>query len=1604
MPQRLSNKHIKLAVRAALLILPAICAFASYFGLISHASEPVAAGTASLSITPISWNVVGLDSNSPSTGPNRFPVGARVCNTGTAPSGTITANFVWDSSNSYIFLRAGSLATVQFGTLAAGTCADAYFEAEVDKNAGSAPYNTTRRYHIVATDAFSGASASTPAGRELFVEHLISQNRNGVDSIKLNGVAVPAGGSMTMVVGSTYTIELAAHTATQGYNQLEGFINFPNTIFQTLGVSTTYTANTSTYVGTPNDKLYANACLWDDDLNSPNYRSCVGGDAKSGGTVITTYTVKIISGGGSSQALSSLLYDFSGSSFHYNADYGVGARIANIVSPASVSLTKSFTPRAIAPGGTSAMTFKIANSTGEALTGVNFSDTFPSGLQVASPTGISYSGCGAGVFSPSPVAGATSLSFAGGAIAANSTCTITVNATAPAVGTYVNTTDHLFINTSTDTGNFGQDTLTVAALAVCTPGQTLATWTMPTTGQGSGGPPPPYTTKSTSVATATATAVGMQHSVITGSGNPANAWAVDGFQKSATGITGDTSPYMEFALDTSKYSGVAMSLDYTRDTNWGGGSDVPTMYVYSSTTGLPGSYTLIYTTSTLTGSWQTRAGITAAVTGAATTYFRINASGVNSVNSSQLFIDNISFTGCGLPQPAPTIVKSFSPSQVAQGTSTTLSFTISNTAAGNRAVSGIAVSDVLPSGLSVASSTAAACGGTLTATAGTRTIALTGGALASGASCTFSMPVTGVTAGSYTNTTGYVSTAEGGTSVSYATAPLTVVAPPAIGKAFAAGSIFTGSTTSLTFTITNPNQSTALTGVGFTDSLPSGLTAVARGATPTCGGSRSLASNTISLTGATIAANGTCSFSVTVTGATAGTKLNTTSAVTSTEGGAGNTAAATLIVNTATPGIDLNKQVSTDGVNWFKFAGVPVGGNVYYRFTAYNGGDLSFSGVGVNDPLLSGLGADPAGCTWTVPLAAGGTAYCVKGPISTVIGTQVNTATASGTSAAGVANSSASTATYATASLSMAKSSTETYFLAAGNILHYSYAVTNSGSAPLLGPVTIADDKSTDENCPPVSTVGDLDNYLDAGESITCSATYVVQAADVTAQSVTNIATASAAGVTSNTASKTLKMGTDLSISKSSSVKPYVAGSPLTYTIVVTNNGPAAVTGASVTDTLPIPISGFSWTCTTAGAGASCGTPGPVAGNINALVTLPVRAQAIFALTGTVPSSATGTISNTATVAPPAGVADIVPGNNSATDTNGTGPRADLVITKSSSPNPFAAGASLNYTITVSNKGPASVTGASVRDLVPATLTNVSWTSTTTGAAVVNSGATGTGNDLSANVDIGPAAADKVIFMVSCSVPQFTTGVITNTATVTPPSGVIDPVPGNNTATDNNGSGPSADLSILKSSTPSQHVAGQALAYTLTVSNLGGSDVAGARVQDSLPAAMSAFTWTCTSNGAGSCVKASGSGDVDALVNLPSGTFVTFTVSGTVPPGTTGPQVNTATVAPPAGVNDLVVSNNSSTVGNSVTAGGVLIAGRVSTAYGYGVQNAVVTLVDGSGNSFQTITSPMGYYFFEDVPAGRTYVLSPTAKGLSFTQRILNVGGDLPDTDLVALP
>jgi hypothetical protein len=126
-----------------------------------------------------------------------------------------------------------------------------------------------------------------------------------------------------------------------------------------------------------------------------------------------------------------------------------------------------------------------------------------------------------------------------------------------------------------------------------------------------------------------------------------------------------------------------------------------------------------------------------------------------------------------------------------------------------------------------------------------------------------------------------------------------------------------------------------------------------------------------------------------------------------------------------------------------------------------------------------------------------------------------NTAMASGSGA----TSNQATATVnavQTKALSLIKTATPTTYSRIDDVISYSYEVKNTGNVALSGPFTVTDDKVT-VTCPVTAS-------LDPGASITCSASYTITQTDLDNGSVTNTATASGGGVTSNTATKTVNL------------------------------------------------------------------------------------------------------------------------------------------------------------------------------------------------------------------------------------------------------------------------------------------------------------------------------------------------------------------------------------------------------------------------------------------------------------------------------------------------
>jgi uncharacterized repeat protein (TIGR01451 family) len=123
---------------------------------------------------------------------------------------------------------------------------------------------------------------------------------------------------------------------------------------------------------------------------------------------------------------------------------------------------------------------------------------------------------------------------------------------------------------------------------------------------------------------------------------------------------------------------------------------------------------------------------------------------------------------------------------------------------------------------------------------------------------------------------------------------------------------------------------------------------------------------------------------------------------------------------------------------------------------------------------------------------------------------------------------------------------------------------------------------------------------------------------------------------------------TDLAVTKTDGLLESDPGTTLDYVIVVTNDGPSDVTGAMVDDPLAPQLTGCTWTCTPT-AGADCAAGG--SGAIDDLVDLPAGTSVQYDLSCTFQPAAEESVNNTVTVTAPAGITDLDPGNDSATDT-----------------------------------------------------------------------------------------------------------------------------------------------------------------------------------------------------------------------------------------------------------------------------------------------------------------------------------------------------------------
>ena len=437
------------------------------------------------------------------------------------------------------------------------------------------------------------------------------------------------------------------------------------------------------------------------------------------------------------------------------------------------------------------------------------------------------------------------------------------------------------------------------------------------------------------------------------------------------------------------------------------------------------------------------------------------------------------------------------------------------------------------------------------------------------------------------------------------------------------------------------------------------------------------------------------------------------------------------------------------------------------------------------------------------------------------------------------------------------------------------------------------------------------------------------------------------------------------------------AGNEIQYTIGVINIGPSNATGANIIDTVPSMIENVTWTAVTSGNATITSGASGTGSLIDIIGDLPAGAAngITVYVSGTVNGTASGDITNTAYALPSE------PGNDPAQSsvTTSLSKLAAVNISKSG-PNLVAAGNPIQYVINVLNAGPSAANNITVKDAIPPDIINVTWTATTNGGAVINSGNTGTG-DILLNADIPASTAANIEITIDGIVdPNFTGDIIHNTAiVVNDPS--VEPV-GGDTATVNTAVAHVANLKISKSG-PANKGAGEPVEYILRITNEGPMNVKGALIEDILPVQILNATWTAQATGGVTNVSPmSNAGNVSITADLPANDgALEVTISGIMSPALVSGStvINTATVKLPAGSNiiDPFQNDNTATVNTLVDNDPVIrIAKTGPSIADVGDTIHYTVYINNGGAGFITGAS------FEDIVPASVDVYSWTAVGV----------------------
>ena len=460
----------------------------------------------------------------------------------------------------------------------------------------------------------------------------------------------------------------------------------------------------------------------------------------------------------------------------------------------------------------------------------------------------------------------------------------------------------------------------------------------------------------------------------------------------------------------------------------------------------------------------------------------------------------------------------------------------------------------------------------------------------------------------------------------------------------------------------------------------------------------------------------------------------------------------------------------------------------------------------------------------------------------------------------------------------------------------------------------------------------------------------------------------------------TVEREVDVAVDKTVTGTP-VAGQNVTYTILVTNNGPSEARDISVVDTLDSLLTFVNGSFDAGTTGATLSQSGQeLTFDVG---TLDQSETASFTFDVSIASSASGTIPNTATVS--TSDIDTVPENDTDTVNIDVDQQVDLILTKTVDLTTAVPGQDqLVYTFTVSHDTD-SVSDASnvqVTDALPAGLL---------GAVISAPDADDTefaNGIVTVEFDSLPVGETRT-FTVTSTIDQSATGSIINPASVTSDGTDIDPANNDDTATTT--LTPDFDVVVSKSvDNPNPSVNGTVV-YTVGLNNEGPSAATGIILSDPIPAGLTFVSGTLNGvagSSDGSIVTFPG---IDLLSGGTATALLTFTVDAT----TSGVVTNTASIPDLSGDGENDITNNSASADITVTPQtDVGITKSVSLTEAQIGSELVYTIeVTNNGPSLATNVQVV-----DTLPAGVTFVsgIGPNGEGLSVNAGTVTVnGGDL---------